>query len=46
MEPWRDGQSVAQASRLRVLAASRRQQRKNNRARRPGQLAGEDAQCH
>src|SRR5437879_5969965 len=29
------GQSVAQASRLRVLAASRRQKRNNNRARRP-----------
>ena len=29
------GQSVAQASRLPVLAASRRQKRNNNRARRP-----------
>src|SRR5437667_3226648 len=42
-----DGQSVAQAPRLRVLAASRRQKRKNYRARRPvnsqARTPGEDA---
>ena len=41
--PQGDGQGVAQASRLRVLAASRRQKRENHRARRPVKLAGEDA---
>ena len=42
-----NGQNVAQASRLRVLAASRRQKRKNYRARRPvnsqARTPGEDA---